>query len=238
MLNYKEKMTSSIGLNFFHIFVRTINRFKLAFQESIQDITTDYYHYYLPDELFKFNKEKATLSLTLFDSKIEYEFLFNVYKGENEAYIQLDYLFRTVFELIMYGNKAYDISIFKKKLEKLDSMGNKYRKRLTLINTDNIIVINGKSIKLYEIVHNNYDNMESLTEFFQISAIFGNGKNGGQNQFIVRKIDKTNDEVNLEILEKEPISDFLSDMEIAIKNENFLISIHNFKTKYFIKLKI
>ena len=226
-------MTSSIGLNFFHLSGRMVNRFKLAFQEIIQDINADYYHYNLPDELFKFNKDKATLSLTLFDPTNEYEFLFNVYKGENEAYIQLDYLFRTVFELIMYGNKTYDISICKKKIEKLDSLGNKYRKRLTLINTDNSIVINNKSIRLSEIAHSNYDNMQSLTEFYQISAIFGNENNGGKNQFIVKKISKIDDEVNLEILKKKAqFSDFLSDMEDAIKNKNFFISIHNFKTKY------
>ena len=77
--------------------------------------------------------------------------------------------------------------------------------------------------------------MQSLTEFYQISAIFGNENNGGKNQFIVRKISKIDDEVNLEILKKKAqFSDFLSDMEDAIKNKNFFISIHNFKTKYFI----
>ena len=128
-------MASSIGLNFFHIRTRLINRFKLAFQEIEQDIIGDYFQCNLPDELFKFNKEKATLSIKLFDQNGEYEFLFNVYKGKNEAYIQLDYFFKTVFELIMYGNKTYNISLCKNKLEKLDTMENKYRQRLTLINT-------------------------------------------------------------------------------------------------------
>ena len=60
-------MASSIGLNFFHIRTRLINRFKLAFQEIEQDIIGDYFQCNLPDELFKFIKEKATLSIKLFD---------------------------------------------------------------------------------------------------------------------------------------------------------------------------
>ena len=58
-------MTSSIELNFFHISSKAISRFKLAFQESIQEIIDDEYHYNLPDELFKFNKDKAILILKL-----------------------------------------------------------------------------------------------------------------------------------------------------------------------------
>ena len=230
-------MASSIGLNFFHIRTRLINRFKLAFQEIEQDIIGDYFQCNLPDELFKFNKEKATLSIKLFDQNGEYEFLFNVYKGKNEAYIQLDYFFKTVFELIMYGNKTYNISLCKNKLEKLDTMENKYRQRLTLINTENAIVINDKSLKLIGIVQDNYDYIQSQTDFYQISAIFGSEK--GQNQFIVKKISKNDDEVNLEILEKkERLSDFLLDMENAIKSKNFFIKINNFKNKYNDILKI
>ena len=226
-------MTSSIELNFFHISSKAISRFKLGFQESIQEIIDDEYRYNLPDELFKFNKDKAILTLKLFFSKIEYEFLFDVYKGENIVYIQLDYLFKTVFELIIYSNKTYFISIRKKKLEKFDSLGNKYRKRLTLINTDNTIVINDKSINLLKIVYNNYGNDQSPTDFYQISAFFGNEISLDQSQFIIKKINKINEEVNLEIFgKKERLSDFLSEMEIAIKKENFFTSVHNFKTKY------
>ena len=60
---------------------------------------------FLVGELLSINKDKAILTLKLFFSKIEYEFLFDVYKGENIVYIQLDYLFKTVFELIIYSNK-------------------------------------------------------------------------------------------------------------------------------------
>ena len=74
-------MASSIGLNFFHIRTRLINRFKLAFQEIEQDIIGDYFQCNLPDELFKFNKEKATLSIKLFDRMVNMNFYLMFIKG-------------------------------------------------------------------------------------------------------------------------------------------------------------
>ena len=228
-------MISSIELNFYSKSSKLIKSFKLSFQDSKKGIEFESYNFTLPDNLFSFNKEKTILSLFLWDDKEEYEYLFYVYKGKNQAYIQLDYLFKTVFELIIYSEKEYEIKSLGKRLNKLDSLGNKYRKRLILINTDNNIVINNKGVSLSQIVFSNYENKYSTTNFYQISAFFYNEKyeNKFENQFIVKKIYKKEEKYDFEILKnKNLLNEFLKDTEIEIKKTNFLTSIFNLKRKY------
>ena len=228
-------MISSIELNFYSKSSKIIKSFKLSFQDSKIDIKSEFYNFILPDNLFSFNKEKTILSIFLWDNKEEYEYLFYVYKGKNQAYIQLDYLFRTVFELIIYSEKEYEIKSLGKKLDKFDCLGNKYRKRLILINTDNNIVINNKGISLSQIAFSNYENKNSTTNFYQISALFYNEKYGNklENQFIVKKIYKKEEKYDFEILKNTNLlNDFLQEAEIDIKKENYLTSIINLKRKY------
>ena len=52
------------------------------------------------------------------------------YKRENHAYIQLDSFYNTTYELIIYSTNNCKIIQKEKIFEKLDSLDNKYRKRL------------------------------------------------------------------------------------------------------------
>ena len=68
------------------------------------DITKELYKYPLPENLFKYNKDKTTLTIKLYSNVEEFkefEFMFYVYKSDNHVYIQIDYFFGTVFELIL-----------------------------------------------------------------------------------------------------------------------------------------
>ncbi len=228
-------MISSLELNFYSKSSKLVKSFKLSFQDSKKDIEFESYNFTLPDNLFSFNKEKAILSLILWDEKEEYEYLFYIYKGENHAYIQLDYLFKTVFELIIYSEKEYEVKSLGKKLDKFDSLGNKYRKRFLLINTDNYIVINNKGIYLLQIAFSNCENKNSANNFYQISALLSDEKYGNklENQFIVKKIYKKEEKYDFEILKnKNLLNEFLKDVEADIQKDNYFTSIIKLQRKY------
>ena len=169
-------MTSSIELYFYCLGTQHIKRFKLPFQESIEEINlskSEEYKYNLPDDLFCYNKDKSLYSIYLYSDKDQCEFLFYVNKGENRAYIGLDTFYKTVFQLIIYDGLKHSIKQGNIIFDKLDTLGNKYRKRLTLINTNDRIVLDGESLTLNGIVFSNYDdNNKSSALFSQISAKF------------------------------------------------------------------
>ena len=184
-------MVSTIGLHFYYFKSIIITRFKLQFMNSIEKIQLEKeYKYNIPENVFLSNENEAILSLKLYEDAEEYEFLFKVNKGENNVYIQLDYNFNTVFQLIIYSKDKFQISQLKKKFDILDSNRNKLRKRLTLINTDPSIVINNEKLNLNDIAIENYNNNNSTTKFFQISANIEKVDNKLKKSFIVNKIDQ------------------------------------------------
>ena len=135
-------MNPFIELNFYFMNNKYIKYFKLQFQKSKVEINNTEYKINLEENLFKNNRYKALLSLKLYAEKEENEFQFYVYKHENHAYIQLDSFFDNVYELIICSKINYKIIQVDKIFEKLDSLENKYRKRLLLINTGKFININ------------------------------------------------------------------------------------------------
>jgi len=103
-------MKSSIELNFYYLYSKNITKFKLPFMEAEEKIELQEYKFDLPEDLFKYNKEKSVLSFKLYNEYEENKFLFFVYKGENHAYVQLDSFYRTVFELIIQSNSKHEIT--------------------------------------------------------------------------------------------------------------------------------
>ena len=231
-------MASTIGLNFYYFESINIKRFKLQFMDSIENIQLEKeYKYNIPENIFLSNENEASLSLILYSRTAEYEFLFKVNKGENNAYIQLDYLFKTVYQLIIYSKEKYQISQLNQKFNKLDTNGNMLRKRLTLINADPSIVINNEKLNLFTIIDEHYNNKNSTTDFFQISANIEKVDNKLKKSFIVKKIDQKVKEIEEEdissvIKKKNLLDDFINDFENMIKNENFILSYGNLKKKY------
>ena len=230
-------MKSSIELNFYYLYSTNITKFKLPFREAVEEIELkNEYKFDLPEDLFRYKKEKSILSIILYSDYEEYEFLFYVYKGENHVYIQLDYFFRTVFELIIQSNSKHTITQLKKTFEKLDSLGNKFRERLTLINSDCKILIDGENINLRKIINFNYNLLNSSKEFYQISAKFEGETDEKKlkTQFIIKRIKEENDEIDIEFLKsnQQYLNDFFSDLEETVKKENFFLEYGNLKNKY------
>ena len=215
-------MSSILELNFYKQEINIIKKFKLCFDNEIKKIELNEYKYTIPDILFSYNKHKILLTIILFSDLEDFEFKFYVYKGENRVYIQLDYLFKTVYELIIKSAEKYKITQIKKDFIKLDSLGNKYRKRLTLINTDPFIYINGEKKNLMNIVHRNYNikNDEQLL-FFQISLELKEDK---IQYFIIKNIRENKNEIDFSILKEneDNLENFMINLEELLKEDNFL----------------
>ena len=225
-------MSSTLELNFYKQEINIIKKFKLCFENEIKNIELNEYKYTIPDILFSYNKHKILLTITLFSDLEDFEFKFYAYKGENRVYIQLDYLFKTVYELIIKSAEKYKITQIKKDFIKLDSLGNKYRKRLTLINTDPFIYINGEKKNLMNIVHTNYNikNDEQLL-FFQISLELKENK---IQYFIIKNIRENKNEIDFSILKEneDNLENFMINLEDILKEDNFFLNYEKLKKNY------
>ena len=172
---------STLELNFFYLHQKFILKFNFSFNQTIIDIKFNDYKINLPDDLFNNGKDKSLISITLYSKEEHQDFPFFVNKGENKAYVGLDYLFWSVYQLIIFSKEKYAISQLSKKFDKSDSLGNKYRSRFTFINTDPNFVLDGEPVDFHRITGFNYsDNSESQNDFYQISVQLGKAINGNK----------------------------------------------------------
>ena len=163
-------MNPSLNLIFFKLYRMKVEKYKLSFQENIEDIKIGESHIFLPENIFEQGKDKTTISITLYDKTNSNTFIFNIYYGNNIAYVQTDALSRHVYEFIFKGINSLNIKEDKFEFKELDNLGNNNRKRLTLINykSDNI-EINGIDLSLSGIISEN--SLESKIAFNQISVL-------------------------------------------------------------------
>lgn len=231
-------MASSIELYFYRLHAQVIKRFKLPFQESIEEINlskSKEYKFNLPDDLFSYNKDKSLYSIYLYSDEEQCKFLFYVNKGENRAYIGLDSFDYTVYQLIIYDDLKHSIKQGNIIFDKLDTLGNKYRKRLTLINTKDRIVLDGESLTLNGIVFSNYNDNNKSTLFSQISAKFEkNDKGKVQKQFIVKKIEEIKENDNFLFIKENlgRLENFFTEFKNVLKSKNFILNFGNIQNKY------
>ena len=231
-----NSLTSFLELNFFLNVQQWILKFHLSFDELIKDIKPGVYRFKLPDNLFNNGKDKSLISITLYSKEQNQDYLFYVNKGENRVYVGLDYLFWSVYQIIIYSKEKYTISQLGKNFDKFDSLGSKYRSRITFINTDPRFLLNGKSVDFKKIAGYNYnDKSESQNEFYQISVQLEKDINDNKmvNQFIVKKIqeDKETDDIKFILDNKQNLTDFWTALEKVFKNDNIIINYENLKRK-------
>ena len=167
-------MNPSLNLIFFHFSQMMVNKFKLSFQEDIVNIepeTKKLPLLFIPESVFEHGKDKTAISITLYDeSKNHKTYIFNIYYGNNIAYVQTDVLSRNVHEFIFKNISELKIREDAYEFTELDNLGNKNRKRLTLINyKSDIIEINGMNLSLSDIILNN--SSEAKIAFNQISVL-------------------------------------------------------------------
>ena len=230
-------MASTIELNFYFHYYKYITKFKLPFIQKEEDIELNEYKYNLPEEYFSYNKDKYVFPLILKSKDDEEcEFLFFVNKGENKVYIGLDAFFRGVYQIIIESEEDFLITQLKKCFDKFDTFGNKYRKRLTLINTDERFIIDKESIVLNRIVSFNFDTKYSENNFYQISLIAEKDKNSNKLQklFIIKNIQETKEEIDIRDIKanKEKLNDFMNELEKLAETETFILNYRNLKNKY------
>ena len=200
-------MSLGLDLIFFYFTSKKIKRFKLSFQEDIFNIINDKMSFQIPENVFKHGKDKAVISIILYDFSNKYQsFKFNLYYGKNVAYIQLDELSRRVFEIIFQNMKEIKIIKEKNEFKELDNLGNKDRERLTLINYENTnLEINGKVFDLWYIISNN--SLEKNIESNQISIL-----DLENNKFIVKPIKERSEyDINFLKTNKDLLRDFESE---------------------------
>ena len=231
-----NSLTSFLELNFFLNVQQWILKFHLSFDELIKDIKPGVYRFKLPDNLFNNGKDKSLISITLYSKEQNQDYLFYVNKGENRVYVGLDYLFWSVYQIIIYSKEKYTISQLGKNFDKFDSLGSKYRSRITFINTDPRFLLNGKSVDFKKIAGYNYnDKSESQNEFYQISVQLEKDINDNKmvNQFIVKKIqeDKEIDDIKFILDNKQNLTDFWTALEKVFKNDNIIMNYENLKRK-------
>ena len=236
---------SFLELNFFCNSQKLIKKFHLSFDGIIRVIKSEVYRFNLPDNLFNNGKDKSLVSITLYSEEQSQDYSFYINKGENRAYVGQDYLFWSVYQIIIYSKEKYIISQLGKNFDKFDSLGNKYRSRITLINTEPRFLLNGESLDFNKIVHFNYDdNSESQNEFYQISFQIENDikDNKMKKQFIVKKIqeDEEIDDIKYILDNKKNLNDFWTKLEKDLKDKNVIMSYENLKYKYddIFKMKI
>ena len=154
---------------------RFISKYKLSFQKSIQDIEANEIILDIPKELFKYKIDKIILSIELYEdnpiNQISQAYKFNVYKGENKVYVIIDTWNNYVFEILFKNLENITISKGLQNYTQFDSLDNKYRKRLTLINfNESNILINNKLYSMNDIINTNYKINDNLPKSFQISV--------------------------------------------------------------------
>ena len=209
-------MNPSLNLIFFKLYRMKVEKYKLSFQENIEDIKIGESHIFLPENIFEQGKDKTTISITLYDKTNSNTFLFNIYYGNNIAYVQTDVLSRHVYEFIFKDINTPNIKEDKYEFKELDNLGNNNRKRLTLINykSDNI-EIKGIDLSLSAIISEN--TLESEITFNQISVL------DLINQiFIIQPIREKN-EYDIKFFEnnKDKLIEFEKDFNIFLKKNKY-----------------
>lgn len=219
-------MKATIELNFYYYSdEKYINKFKLSFYKESKPIDSNVCKDDIPEELFMHNRDKIVIGITLFtienDSK---EFKFYAYKGENKVYIKIDALDKNVFEIIFKVGNDLQIKRLKQNFTKFDSLGNKDRVRLTLINPESYININKNLVDLNDIVNNNINVNEKLLDSFQISV-----ENLKEKQYIVRQL-KEDEETDIIFLKqtKEELKNFISNLNKLLEEKDEIIFEYNF----------
>ena len=136
-----------------------ITYYKLSFANDIMyDLTTLEATYDIPDYIFKYGKEKKTISIEFFNHSKEYmgKIDFPIDYCLNNIYIQINGNCKgSNFDLIFRNGENLNVQISDKKFTEFDTAGTKDRKKLTILNfAFNYIMINNKQMNLNDFFAN------------------------------------------------------------------------------------
>lgn len=239
-------MAAVIELNFFYK-IKNIDRYRLSFQNEIQYITEKKTKINIPDKVFRYGRGKNKMKITLFkmNSDLKRDYDFHVYYGINRAYVQLDAFFNFSYEIILRNIEMPEISIDNMTLDELDTMNNKDRKRLVLINFySTFLKINNSDYDLTNIIKTN-GKFDSTS--YQLSEIDAKSQ-----KFIVKPFEELEEcNINFLIEKKEEYTKFGEDLNDLLYIENYelyidelsemrkkYIDLSNYEFIYFNKLNV
>lgn len=124
------------------------------------DLTTLEATYDIPEYIFKYGKEKKTISIEFYNSSKEYmeKIDFPIDYCLNNIYIQINGNGKGAnFDLIFRNVEDLKVQISDIKFTEFDTAGTKNRKKLTILNfAFNYIMINDKQMNLNEFFANRY----------------------------------------------------------------------------------
>ena len=222
-------MSISIELIFFYV-TKRIDRFQLSFQTEPKEINKAREKIILPDSIFKYGKDKSQMSIKLFktNSDENNEYNFYVYYGENKAYIELENFSLKTYEIILRNIKNLKIYGVNHEFTEFDTIENKDKKRLVLINyVSNYLYINKVTYDLGDII---LRNCEIQSSSYQISEI-----DLKTLRFIVKPFEPK-DECNIGFLQtnKDKYQSFANDLDelFYFNNEKYITSVNDIKSKY------
>ena len=227
-------MTSILDLIFFSFWNNDVKKFKLPFQDKIEEIKKEKMTFTIPEAIFRHGKDKTPIEIILYDSANNSKnYMFNIYYGKNISYVQRDLFCDSVYEIILQKMKDVKIISFRKVFKELDNLGNKDRERLTLINfSSSFITINGIKVDLSSIISHN--SLEADIRFNQISILDFEKK-----IYIVQPI-KEKSEYDIKFLEKnkEKLMTFERELKKFFDSDiNNYEKIGDHLTKQFEKIK-
>ena len=227
-------MASILDLIFFSFWNNDVKKFKLPFQDKIEEIKKEKMTFTIPEAIFRHGKDKTPIEIILYDSANNSKnYMFNIYYGKNISYVQRDLFCDSVYEIILQKMKDVQIISFEKEFKELDNLGNKDRERLTLINfSSSFITINGIKVDLSSIISDN--SLEADIRFNQISILDFEKK-----IYIVQPI-KEKSEYDIEFFKKnkEKLMTFETELKKFFDSDiNNYEKIGDHLTKQFEKIK-
>ena len=210
-------MPATIKLNFFGNTNNTIIGYQLSFQNGIQFFKNESVTFNIPDNVFKYGKDKTLINIQLFGTNLKEKKVhkFFVHYGDNKAYVQLKYLSDISYEIIFNGNHINKLNLSEKEFTELDTMGNNKLKRLILINySDSYLFINNNGYNLLDIIRLNCTDV--ISNSYQLIELDYSKK-----EYIVKPIeDKKKFDVEFFKKKKDKILSFEGQLNILFKSND------------------
>ena len=221
----------SIKLIFFSLIPKEnkITAYKLSFSDTFNEINVPERTHPIPEEVFKYGKDKTEIFIELFDNEKKKlnTIKFPVFYGKNTKYLENEGSGNGLnFDIIFKDCNNLKITKSGKEFDSFDDNNTKDRKRISFLNY-NLLSINVNSIEIN--IFKEIQNIQSpSSSFYQLSII-----NLEENKIIVQAYED-NEQPDFQQLKnkKNLINLFYKELSDLFKNKD------NYKNQYFSILNI
>ena len=213
-----------------------ITAYRLSFSDIIHQINSPEKTHPIPEDVFKYDKDRAEISMDLYNSENKNlnTIKFPVHYGKNTKYFEKEGDGNGLnFELIFKNCENLKITNLGKEFNSFDDNNTKDRKKISFLNY-NLLSIDVNSIKIN--IHKEIQNIQSSSlSYYQLSII-----NLQENKIIVQVLeDIEKPDFQKLMRQKKAIDDFFKELldlftdEYNYKNHYFLIlNTYKHKIKY------